>query len=134
MNVNNVRSKEEEGLARRMRESEGKCCGAGSPRPVDFLSYRCASPRPSDLDSVQAFPVSPGDLQLLEITTRCFRGRQTSEQGRKTNANTGAAPHFRVMKCDRLISRKSSTSADLTDHKQRMLSELLPHSLVCVCG
>lgn len=65
MNVNNVRSEKEEGLERKVRESEQKCCGAGPPRPVDFLFYCSASPQPSDLDSVQAFPASPGDLQLL---------------------------------------------------------------------
>ena len=136
MNVNNVRYKKEKGLERRMRESEQKCHGAGLPSLVDFLSYCSASPQPSDVDSVQASPVSPGELLLLQITTRCL---QRSE-GRKTNANTGAArDHFRVIKCNHLISKPilshgtSAASAGLTDHRPYCEATTQTTSFVCAC-
>lgn len=110
MNVNNVRSKKEAGLARRMRESQGKCCGAAWPRPVDFLSHCSASPQPSDLDSVQAFPVSPGDPPTPLNHYKMFSRKEDKRtRERKTNTNTGAAPdHFGLIKCDHLIFQSHS--------------------------
>lgn len=110
MNVNNVRSKKEAGLARRMREAQRKCCRAARPRPVDFLSHCSAPPQPSDLDSVQAFPVSPGDPPTPLNHYKMFSRKEDKRtRERKTNANTGAAPdHFGLIKCDRLIFQSHS--------------------------
>lgn len=77
--------KKEEGLERRMRESEGKCCGAGWPRPVDFLS------------AVLHFRFSSGLFLCPRETSNPSKSRQdVLRKGgvrRRANSNTGVARH-----------------------------------------